>query len=106
MQTPLQAKLLKRHGHQSVVCFDITRGEQEAISKGEVLKVKLFYFYLNFVLPDEPRFYLACLSVILPSTCDFKEEICPVAWFVCNRNDRAVIGIFLHLIKVCFNFFL
>jgi len=44
MQTPLQAKLLKRHGHQSVVCFDITRGEQEAISKGEVLKTFLFLF--------------------------------------------------------------
>ncbi|CAK8674496.1 unnamed protein product [Clavelina lepadiformis] len=79
LQTPLQSMMLQKHGPHQSVCIDITQGEG------------------NSVITKDASFYLIILQIILPSATGM--EVFPVAWFVSNRKDKAVIEIFLMKIK-------
>lgn len=80
LQTPLQSKLLFKHGQNSVVCIDVTQGTIDA------------------TVPNE-GFFLATIAVVVSSPIDLTQRVHPVAWFVCNRIDKDVITVFLTQVR-------
>ncbi|XP_077967612.1 uncharacterized protein LOC120326329 [Styela clava] len=83
LQTPLQSKMLQKHGPRQFMCVDATNGSPSAAD----VNVK-----------DNHAFQLFALEVLIPDENHNKESY-PVAWCVSNRKDGEVLRIFFECIK-------
>lgn len=83
LQTPLQAKMLQKHGPRQCMCIDFTQGH----STTEDMTVK-----------ESHAFKLFAVEVLIPDENHNKEPY-PVARCVSNRKDEEILRIFFECVK-------